>query len=156
MEGVMWDEDALTEVVELADGYPFFLQLYASEAWTEASRSGPFGSITKQHVDRAVPAVRRLLEHGMYGGRYEQTTATQRDYLYAMVDLMNLDPDDTVQTKRVRSGDIARKLGRPISAVAPTRDALIRAGLIHSPSYGELELSIPGFAQYLDLRRVEG
>jgi hypothetical protein len=36
-EGVNWAADALDEVVRLAGGYPYFLQLYASEAWESAN-----------------------------------------------------------------------------------------------------------------------
>ncbi len=156
MEGVEWEEDALDRIVELAEGYPFFLQLYASETWEEASRERSFSSITIEHLELAEPRVHRLLEHGLYGSRFEQTKPVQRAYLYAMVELSGVDDRGRVASRRVRSGDVAAQLGRSIYSVAPTREALIRAGVIHSPDYGELEFSIPGFAQYLQTRREAG
>lgn len=42
--GVSWSVDALNQLLELAGGYPYFVQLYADEAWNNANRvarSGP-------------------------------------------------------------------------------------------------------------------
>jgi len=156
LEGVTWSDAALDAVVDFADGYPYFLQLYASETWNEAARGGQMSLITPDHVDRAAPVVRRLLEHGMYESRFGQTTPTQRSYLYAMIDLMGTDDHGEVHNKRVRSGDVSRALSRLSSSVSPTREALIRSGAIHAPDHGDLEFSIPGFAQYLARRRAAG
>ncbi len=153
-EGVRWDGEALREVVEMAEGYPFFLQLDAFEAWEVATRRGAFTSITLHDVETAMPPVRRQLEFGLYGSRFDKTKPGQRDYLYAMVDLLGRDAGGRVAKGRVRSGDVAKALGRSISQVSPTRDVLIHQGLVHAPHHGELEFSVPGFADYLLRRRA--
>ncbi|MGH9092505.1 MAG: AAA family ATPase [Acidimicrobiales bacterium] len=142
-EGVAWANNAVEKVVAAADGYPYFLQLYAFEAWEAAARAGAVGMIELEHVDAAEPIAQRQIEGGIYGARFEGATETERRYLFAMSELMDADDD------RARSGDIARKLNRELSAVSPTRDALIRKGLIHAPEHGVLAFSIPGFRQYL-------
>jgi hypothetical protein len=40
--------------------------------------------------------------------------------------------------------------------VSPTREALIRKGIIHAPDHGLLAFSIPGFQQYIARRRTAG
>jgi hypothetical protein len=142
-DGVAWADDALGKIVSVADGYPYFLQLYAFEAWEAAARKTDIGTITLDHVEAGEPHARRQIETGIYGARFEGATESERRYLYAMSDLMDDEGD------RVRSGDVARTLDRGLSAVSPTRDALIRKGLIHAPDHGLVAFSIPGFRQYL-------
>ncbi len=142
-EGVTWADDALDDVVDAADGYPYFLQLYAFEAWEAAGRTGEIRVITSAHVDAAQTIAHRQVEAGIYGARFDGATETERRYLFAMSELMKTEGD------RVRSGDVARKLDRELSAVSPTRDALIRKGLVHAPDHGVLAFSIPGFREYL-------
>lgn len=146
-EGVRWSEDALDRVVTNADGYPYFLQLYAFEAWEAAARVGTFDLINLQHVEEGEPVAKRQIEAGIYGVRFDGTTETERRYLYAMSDLLG------DAGERVRSGDVARALNRELSAVSPTRDALIRKGVIHSPEHALLAFSILGFQEYLMRRR---
>ena len=148
-EGVSWAEDALRRVVAVADGYPYFLQLYAFEAWEAAVRDGAI-EITVGHVAAAEPYALRQIESGIYGARFEGATESERRYLFAMSVLMNAEGD------RVRSGDVARALNRELSAVSPTRDALIRKGVIHAPDHGLLAFSIPGFRQYVVGRSGDG
>ncbi|WP_298208039.1 ATP-binding protein [Ferrimicrobium sp.] len=147
-EEVDWEEDALTKVVAAGAGYPYFLQLYAFEAWNVAARSGRIQMITLSDVMAAEPVAKRQIEAGVYGVRFEATTEPERKYLVSMAALMD------VETDRVRSGDVARALHREISAVSPTRDALIRKGVIHAPEHGLLAFSIPGFWQYVSRRHL--
>lgn len=148
-EGVRWADDALGKVVTVADGYPYFLQLYAFEAWEAAAREGLIQTITLGHVEAGVPYAHRQIETGIYRARFDGATESERRYLFAMSGLMETEGD------RVRSGDVARVLGRGLSAVSPTRDALIRKGLVHSPDHGLLAFSIPGFRQYVVDRSSE-
>jgi len=148
-EAVNWDEDALAKVITAAAGYPYFLQLYAFEAWEAAARSCAVKSIGLTDVEAAEPVAQRQIEAGIYGARFEGATEAERRYLFAMSELM----DD--QSDRVRSGDIARALDRDLSAVSPTRDALIRKGIVHAPDHGLLAFSIPGFQQYVATRRAD-
>jgi hypothetical protein len=146
-EGVEWDGDALEALVGSANGYPYFIQLSAFEAWEVAARSGRIEQISLADVQAAKPAVERQKETGIYGARFDQVTDGERRYLYAMLDLMH-----TGRIEEVRSGDVARSLGRAISAVSPTREALIRKGVIHAPEHGLVAFSLPGFLNYLARR----
>jgi len=146
-EGVGWDEDAVAKVVRTAAGYPYFLQLYAFEAWNVAGRAGTIETIKLADVEAAEPVVQRQIEAGIYGARFDGATESERNYLFAMSDLMDAEID------RVRSGDVARVLNRDLSAISPTRDALIRKGIVHAPEHGWLAFSIPGFQHYVSERQ---
>ncbi len=148
-EGVSWNDEALARVVAAADGYPYFLQLYAFEAWQEAARSGAIESIRLADVQAAEPVAQRQIEAGIYGVRFEGANQTERRYLFALSEIMGGAAD------QVRSGDVARALDLKLSAVSPTRDALIRKGIIHAPEHGVLAFSIPGFRQYIERRRAD-
>lgn len=51
-----------------------------------------------------------------------------------------------------RSGDIAEKLKLSTTRAAPARPALIKKGMIYSPSYGDAAFTVPLFDDYM--RRV--
>lgn len=148
-EAVSWHDEALAKVVTAAAGYPYFLQLYAFEAWEAAVRTAPIERITLDDVEAGESVAKRQIEAGIYDARFEGATESERKYLFAMSDLMDVEGD------RVRSGEVARALDRELSAVSPTRDALIRKGIVHAPEHGLLAFSIPGFQQYIVRRRSD-
>ena len=145
-QGTVWQEDALARLLDLADGYPYFLQLYASEAWVVA---GDAAAITRTHVDAAVDPVRRQLDAGLFAARYDRLSERERDYVDAMVTVMDA---AATPSNRVGSGPVADVLGATQGALGPVRDRIIRKGIIHSPTYGVLEFSVPGFSDYVRRR----
>jgi hypothetical protein len=150
-EAVRWSEDALAAVVVLARGYPFFLQLYASETWdVAAARAGELTEITLADVRAAEPRVTRRLDTGLYSSRYARLSTGERAYLLAMAKLMRKDESP------VRSGATARSLGKALSELSPVRERLIAKGLIYAPGHGELAFTVPGFRGYLLRRGAEG
>jgi len=155
-QAVTWEADAVEKVVRLSFGYPYFVQLYASEAWVAA---GDAPSVTAAHVDSAVNPVQRRLDTGLYAARYERLSDTEREYVHAMVRAIRIDQSQPLsespqRSERVGSGDVAANLGKTVNAAAPTRDRVIRKGVIHSPQFGLLEFSVPGFARYVSSRML--
>jgi hypothetical protein len=149
-EGAVWDDDALDEVVKIAQGYPYFLQLYAYESWEAAGRTQRVANVTLAHVKMAQPIAERQIETGIYAARFGQTTESERRYLFAMIDVMG-----RKESPQVRSSEVASAMNRGLSDVSPIRDNIIRKGIIHSPEHGFLMFSIPGFREYLARKRVE-
>jgi hypothetical protein len=152
-EGVKWEPSALDRVVELAEGYPYFLQLYASETWEVAKRNGRFETVRRSEVDAAEPLVARQLKTGLYGARFDKLGPKQREYVLGMEALMHADP--VRPRKIVRSGEVAQSLGSSLAELSTVRDSLIRSGTVHAPAHGDLEFSVPGFAEYVAERREE-
>ena len=138
--GVEYQPEATERILELTDGYPYFLQEYGKHVWNMAA--GP--TITLTDVKRAHTVVQLELDESFFQVRIGRTTQTELDYLSAMADLGE---------GPYRSGEIATKLARPTAAsVAPTRGRLIEKGLIYSPSYGLSEFAVPHFHEFIQRR----
>ncbi len=141
--GVSWEHDALARVVTVARGYPFFLQLFASESWDAAERRDPaLSAITVADIEDALPRAQRRLDNGIYATRFGRASTAERGYLAAMATAMG-------NGERAGSGDVARRLGRTLAELSTVRDRLIRKGIVHAPEPGQLQFSIPGFKEYV-------
>jgi hypothetical protein len=165
--GHNWDESGCRRVYELSHGYPYFVQLYASEAWDRAE-SAEKAEISEADVLAAEPRVQSRVDVGLYSARYDRATTSEQRYLQAMARVWSRQAGDAEQraittrtledfagsAERVRSGEVARELEQPLTAVGPIRDRLIRKGILHSPQHGVIAFSVPGFADYV-LRRAE-
>lgn len=134
--GAKWDAAALTRVVTITEGYPFFLQEWGYQAWNAA----PEGVITAATIPKATKAALLRLDAGFFKGRLSRMTPREQDYVRAMADL-GAGPH--------RSGDIAKEMGISVSAAAPIRKALIDKGMIYSPAHGDTAFTVPMFDGYL-------
>jgi hypothetical protein len=137
--GVTYDEDAVDHIVELAEGYPYFLQEYGKHVWNIASQS----PITVEDVHRAEDPVRSQLDENFFLVRLWRVTNAERRYMRAMAEL---------GPGTHRSSDIADALGQSVRSVAPTRSNLIHKSLVYSPGYGVTAFTVPQFDDFL--RRV--
>ena len=136
-EGVAWDDNALDRVVHLTKGYPYFLQEFGKAAWDAAA--GP-DRITAEDVDAAVPVAIAGLDDGFFRVRTGRTSNPERLYLRAMAEL---------GPGAVRSGEVASVLRRPVTALGPTRDQLIKKALCYSPRWGEIDFTVPMFGEFM-------
>ncbi|MDE2291247.1 MAG: ATP-binding protein, partial [Elusimicrobia bacterium] len=136
-EGVHFEPHSTERILELTDGYPYFLQEYGKHVWNAAA--GP--TITLADVTRAHNLVQLELDESFFRVRIGRATRAELDYLAAMAGLGQ---------GPYRSGEIAAALGRPgPESVAPTRARLIEKGLIYSPAYGLNEFTVPHFDAYI-------
>ena len=69
-----WDDDARAKAAAVAGGYPYFLQLYAFEAWEAAAHAGAIQRITSADAVAGEPAAERQIEAWIYGARFEGAT----------------------------------------------------------------------------------
>ncbi len=139
-QGVAISDAAVQRIFEETRGYPYFLQEWGKHAWDVAS--GP--PISVEDVERASTAARAALDEGFFRVRMGRLTPSERKYLQAMASLGE-GPH--------RSGAIARVLGRPVTALGPTRKTLINKGMIWSPAHGDTAFTAPLFADCL-MRRL--
>lgn len=134
--GVLFEDDAISQIVEKTDGYPYFLQEWGRHAWDLATRS----PITHADVVNATTLTIATLDESFFKVRLERTRPSERRYLKAMSDL-GAGPH--------RSGDIAQHLGKPATALGPVRASLIAKGIVWSPSHGDTAFTVPLFHLYL-------
>jgi hypothetical protein len=135
-EGVQYKDDALDEIVRQTQCYPYFIQEWGKHAWDAADAS----PITRKHVEMANVAALAELDASFFRVRFDRLTPAEKHYLRAMAEL---GPGPH------RSGDIADIMGRKVSMVAPTRGALIRKGMIYSPSHGDNAFTVPLFDGFM-------
>lgn len=138
-EGVNFTKKAVKRILLVTQRYPYFLQQWAYEAWNVASKA----SISDGDVEKATDAAIAELDQSFFKVRFDRCTPSEKKYMRALAELGS-------GTKR--SGDIAELLGVKSTSVAPTRSALIKKGMIYSPSHGDTAFTVPLFDDYM--RRV--
>jgi hypothetical protein len=135
--GVAYEEAAALCVVEESAGYPYFIQEYGLELWNHAERS----PITSADVQTAREIVSESLERNFFGTRFELATDAEQRYLAAMA---------SSHGPPYRSADVARAYGaKDQRGVSIHRDSLIQKGLIWAPRRGQLDFTVPLFAEYV-------
>jgi len=131
--------DAVQTIVAETQGYPYFLQEWGKHAW-DVAESSP---IDAGDVARASTEVAASLDAGFFRARFDRLTPAQKRYLRAMAEL---GPGPH------RSGEIARMLGRKVTALGPTRAQLIARGIVWSAARGDTAFTVPSFDRFM--RRI--
>ena len=135
-EGVSFDDNAIAEILEQTQRYPYFLQEWGKHSWNVAQKS-PIG---RADARRATIQALADLDASFFRVRFDRLTPAEKRYLRAMADL-GAGPH--------RSGDVAERLERKVTAVAPTRNALIAKGMIYSPAHGDTAFTVPLFEGFM-------
>lgn len=134
--GVEFTTEAVEKIISYTKGYPYFLQEWGKHAWDVAVVS----PITETDVDIASKQALAALDESFFRVRFDRLTPTQKSYLRAMAEL---GPGPH------RSGDIADKLKRKVTALAPLRNELIGKGMIWSPNHGDTAFTVPLFDEFM-------
>ena len=135
--GVDFDEEAARQVVREAAGYPYFLQEYGLELWNTVEQP----PIAAADMDTVREIVNDSLTRSFFGPRFQLATDSEQRYLAAMA---------VLGEPPYRSSDVASRYGaRDQRGVSMHRDSLIQKGLIWSPRRGQLDFTVPLFADFL-------
>ena len=134
-EGVAFSADAIDEALAQTHGYPYFLQEWGKHCWDVASAS-PIGvADARLATERAIAE----LDASFFRVRFDRRRRSKA--LFARHGGIGSGP--------FRSGDVAERLGREVTAVAPTRAALIAKGMAYSPAYGDIAFTVPLFDAFM-------
>ncbi len=135
--GVEFDERAARRVVRESAGYPYFLQEYGRELWNYAERS----PISNTDVASVREIVRDSLARNFFGTRFQIATDAEQRFLSAMASRGDAP---------YRMAEVAKAWGaKDQRGVSPHRESLIDKGLIWSPRRGQVDFTVPLFADYL-------
>ncbi|WP_434704452.1 ATP-binding protein [Pseudomonas sp. Z1-12] len=134
------DAAALDSIVDRTQGYPFFLQEWASTAWNIAE--GP--EITLDDVDHSYSETLASLDAGFFRVRIDRLTPSEVQFVKTMSELGD---------GPYAIADIAKAMGRLQSSLGPTRANVIAKGMIYSTDHGYLNFTVPLFAEFM--RRQE-
>lgn len=135
-EDVGFNDDAIHEILAQTHGYPYFLQEWGKHSWDMATSS----PITRGDAERATAAALAELDASFFRVRFDRLTPAEKRYLRAMAEL-GAGPH--------RSGDIADRLGKKVTTVAPTRNSLIAKGMLYSRSHGDTAFTVPLFDGFM-------
>ncbi|PZU50227.1 MAG: AAA family ATPase [Sphingomonas sp.] len=127
---------AVEALVSATQGYPYFLQEWGKHAWDLAFAS----PISLQDVENASITALAELDASFFRVRFDRLTPSEKRYMRAMAEL---GPGPH------RSGDIADMLGKQVTQLAPTRNSLIRKGMLYSPAHGDTAFTVPMFDQFM-------
>ncbi len=135
-EGVRFENAAVEEIITRTEGYPYFLQEWGKHAWSAADTS----PITHADALRGTEVALAELDASFFRVRFDRLTPAEKRYLRAMAEL---GPGPH------RSGDIAKLLGKEMSAVAPIRNRIIGKGMAYSPAHGDTAFTVPLFDSFM-------
>jgi len=138
-EGVKFTDGAIEEILLQTKGYPYFVQEWGKHSWKIAKGS----PINQTDAQTATAQALAELDASFFRVRFDRLTPAEKRYLRAMAEL---GPGPH------RSGDIADKLGKRVTAIAPVRNSLITKGMIYSRSHGDTAFTVPLFDGFM--RRV--
>lgn len=136
VEGVGINDDALTRILQVTQGYAYFLQEWGSHTWQAANVS----PISLADVQKASGNAIAALDESFFRVRFDRCTPKEKKYLRAMAELGE-GPH--------RSGDIANCYQVKVSSLAPTRSSLITKGMVWSPNHGDTAFTVPMFDEFM-------
>lgn len=128
--------DAVTKILEVTRGYPYFLQEWGKQSWDIADQC----PITLSDVELANPTAVAALDDSFFRVRFDRLTPSEKRYLRAMADLGEGPYNSTA---------IAEQLGRKPSSFGPVRASLVAKGMIYTPGYGETAFTVPLFDAFM-------
>jgi len=134
--GEAFEPGALSAIVEVTKGYPYFLQEWGYQVWNHALAS----PITQAVVTESSALVSRRLDENFFRVRYDRLTPREKMYLRAMAEL---------GAGPYRTGDIADTMKVKINTLGPVRSSLIKKGMVYSPSHGDMAFTVPLFDEFM-------
>ena len=134
---VRFGEGAAEMVVRESGGYPYYLQEYGRVLWDEVDD----GPIAIEDVERVHDIVQDSLDASFFGPQFDLATDAEQRYLLAMSQL----GDGPYSTS-----EAAREAGYAgVSSASFVREGLVKKELIWSPRRGQVDFTVPRFAQHL-------
>lgn len=79
------------------------------------------------------------LDRNFFDVRFDRIANAERRFLRAMA--------ETGSPSKM--SEVAKVLGRTLGSLSPVRSALIRKGMVYSPTLGEIAYTVPMFAVYI-------
>jgi type II secretory pathway predicted ATPase ExeA len=142
--GADFTSEALSHLVQVSGGYPYFIQELGFHAWQSAA--GP-DLITIDDVRLAEAAGLAALDAGFFRARWERATKAEQRFMRAMA------ADNDAPSLLTA---LVERLGkRTPSDLSVARRDLIAKGLIYASARAELAFTVPHMASYISRRHSE-
>ncbi|HEY8376231.1 MAG TPA: AAA family ATPase [Nannocystis sp.] len=141
---------SVQKIIEVSEGYPYFIQFFCREAFDVVLRGPKEGP---QEIP--IPDLLRKLDNDFFMGRWARTTDRQRELLALAAQVEHDDDEEfTVQEIVERSRAVSAK---PFSNshVNQMLGTLCDAGLVYKNRHGKYSFAVPLFGSFVR-RQVEG
>jgi hypothetical protein len=135
-ENAAYEDAAIAEILSQTSGYPYFLQEWGKHSWNLAQTD----LISLDDARQATVAALAELDASFFRVRFDRLTPAEKRYMRGMAE-RGAGPH--------RSGDVADILGRRVTTIAPTRNALIAKGMVFSPAHGDTAFTVPLFDGFM-------
>lgn len=133
--------EAVDFILDKAGNYPYFIQEYGRIIWRYMDENR---FISLEHAKTAYDEYINKIDSSFFGVRYQRSTSAEKKFLFAM---------SKCEHFPCAIGEVASTMHRPPKSISPLRNNLINKGLLYSPSYGEIDFTVPQFDKFL--KRVE-
>ena len=133
---VSYNEDAVKEIINVTEGYPFFIQEYCKAIWERAEET----IITVEDVYNSRPEFEKRLDQSFFKVRFERSTKKEKQFMFAMVKCGDLP---------CTISNVAAIMGKNVKSISPYRAQLIDKGLIYATEHAEVDFTVPQFDKYL-------
>lgn len=135
-QAVKFSEEAVGQIISKTKGYPYFIQEWGYHSWNIAHES----PIDIKSAEMATQKSINRLDESFFRVRFDRLTPKEKKYIRALAEL---GPGPH------RSGDIAAVFGDKMQSLSPTRNNLIKKGMIYSPTYGDTDFTVPLFDEFV-------
>ncbi|NBJ16995.1 MAG: ATP-binding protein [Dehalobacter sp. 4CP] len=135
-QGVYYTDNAVDKIIEITDGYPYFLQEFGRQVWEYKNGN----SIDVASVDSAYEKFINKLDDSFFKVRFDRATGNEKLFMFAMADL-GKGPYET--------SAIAHKLKKTQPQISLDRANLINKGFVYTTSHGYLDFTVPQFDKFL-------
>ena len=135
--GVSYTDEAVSKIVGLTKGYPFFLQQFCYIVYKNSNS----GVIDASCVEENIPAFFDTLDTGFFRSRYERCSENDKKFIFAMVACGELP---------CTIANVAANLGKKVGSISTSRAQLISKGIIYSVRYKELDFTVPEFSGFIE------
>ena len=82
----------------------------------------------------------RKLDASFFRVRFDRLTPLEREYMRCLAELGG---------DLHKSSEVAKAMGRSGSSLGPTRDSLIKKGMVFSPEHGFIAFTVPLFDEFM-------
>lgn len=134
--GITYTDEAIEKIADITKGYPFFIQQLCQVVYKNTEEK----VIQKIHVEENMQEFFELLDVGFFKVRYERCADSDKKFVFAMVKCGELP---------CTISNVAKNLGKDVTAISTTRAQLINKGIIYPIRYKELDFTVPEFSGFI-------
>ena len=115
--GISYTDEAITEIINITKGYPFFIQQLCQIVYKETNKN----IIEIDDIKNIIEMFFNTLDTGFFKVRYERCSDGDKKFIFAMVKCDELP---------CTISNIAGQLKKKVKTISPTRAQLINKGII--------------------------